>query len=833
MKSSTRENLVTAVVVLLFATVLFLQPTMVGALKGSYKRDTVHCNGKGMINSDNTCNCYSGYRGANCTLRYCPFGKSWATMPIADHTRNRVNVECSNMGTCNINTGKCACRENFEGRACERMSCATAVVGKTCSSHGRCITEREAGLEFNGDSLVRARLAYDEWDADAVQGCVCDQGYTGYDCSKKLCPFGIDPLSTETARTEVFTLVCQTTHGNFNIQINGHTTEALKDRYGPATLKYILEAIPGLGSVTVETLADASGNAPICGRDYLAYSRITLNSYVGPTSPRMYVSRGGVSNSRQNPWGGTSLGGDSLYMETTYTLTCPVCAGCVGAIYFTYGDSISTELLVADVRVSAASDIGAAIAALADLTAAEWEDLTVSVTAIGDDTQICQPGVSNSFTVSLQSNYGNIPDLTMVGAAIQGAAAVQLTWDSSAFAPAGTMKQCSGQGYCNAVSGRCECTRFYEDNKMQFEMVSSDGSGLPGNRGDCGYYQRTQLGTVSSACTKYTNATQHVYQSGRSLCGDHGVCLSRLSDACTCYKGWSGIRCDIATSCPSGPAWFDEPLSATIAHQAAQCSNMGHCDSSTGRCQCRDGYHGAACQYLDCPRSDTDGRACGGHGWCLNMHKWAEMAGFEYGDEKNRLAEPQTWDAFGFHACMCSAGHPSPYSLSGVSNTRYPTVGPQISLDGYDSETPKLPGWRGYACQDRNCPSGNRIVSPSTLSSADDVFTEHTIECVGDNIDTSTFVLSFYDHDTTIITGDMTADEIKAAIEWPATIGNVTVTFLNMGTTACDTGYVSGDGFVVRFDTELGTLPLLQEVSSSNVILNIFESVAGTLVSLT
>jgi hypothetical protein len=30
------------------------------------------------------------------------------------------------------------------------VECASAVIGTTCSGHGRCLTMREAGLEFNG-----------------------------------------------------------------------------------------------------------------------------------------------------------------------------------------------------------------------------------------------------------------------------------------------------------------------------------------------------------------------------------------------------------------------------------------------------------------------------------------------------------------------------------------------------------------------------------------------------------------------------------------------------------------------------------------------------------
>ena len=172
MKKATKELLATFAAVILFLLILFSQPWLVGGLKSKYKKDTRHCAGNGLVNDDLTCTCYSGFRGANCTLRYCPFGPSWAEVPVANNKRYRPNVECSNMGTCDMKTGLCACREGFEGRACERckstgkvtallhhnictsfclvVECATSVQGKTCSGHGRCLTMREAGKEFNG-----------------------------------------------------------------------------------------------------------------------------------------------------------------------------------------------------------------------------------------------------------------------------------------------------------------------------------------------------------------------------------------------------------------------------------------------------------------------------------------------------------------------------------------------------------------------------------------------------------------------------------------------------------------------------------------------------------
>ena len=76
-------------------------------------------------------------------------------------------------------------------------------------------------ISFICSSLVRARVDYNGWDADAIQGCVCDFGFTGYDCSLRTCPYGADPLSTETYRLEATTLVCQASSGYFNIQVLG------------------------------------------------------------------------------------------------------------------------------------------------------------------------------------------------------------------------------------------------------------------------------------------------------------------------------------------------------------------------------------------------------------------------------------------------------------------------------------------------------------------------------------------------------------------------------------------------------------------------------------
>jgi hypothetical protein len=113
------------VAILFFFLILFLQPTLVDAKDfkydmTNYKKDT-KCNGKGYIDSSTgLCVCQSPWRGGNCTLKYCPFGESWIDFPREDHIRYRPLAECSNMGNCDMQTGKCTCRDGFSGRGCER-----------------------------------------------------------------------------------------------------------------------------------------------------------------------------------------------------------------------------------------------------------------------------------------------------------------------------------------------------------------------------------------------------------------------------------------------------------------------------------------------------------------------------------------------------------------------------------------------------------------------------------------------------------------------------------------------------------------------------------------
>lgn len=157
-------------------------------------------------------------------------------------------------------------------------------------------------------------------------------------------------------------------------------------------------------------------------------------------------------------------------------------------------------------------------------------------------------------------------------------------------------------------------------------------------------------------------------------------------------------------------------------------------------------------------------------------------------------------------------------------------------VSGFSTNTPPLPGWGNWDCSKRNCPTGHNSVYGYTA--------KREIQRIVCNRDFSThhdadmyFVLKlpFNNEESLRIYDDATADEIKAAIEYAPSIGNVTVSFPNFKTdniaTACSHSVNQANGgFLVVFDTENGDLDLMTVTKNANSI-TITEYQAGYNVS--
>ena len=62
-----------------------------------------------------------------------------------------------------------------------------------CNNHGSCVTQEHLYDFYTPAATVGA---YTSYDGKTHSMCVCDIGYTGADCSMRMCPKGDDPLTT-------------------------------------------------------------------------------------------------------------------------------------------------------------------------------------------------------------------------------------------------------------------------------------------------------------------------------------------------------------------------------------------------------------------------------------------------------------------------------------------------------------------------------------------------------------------------------------------------------------------------------------------------------------
>ena len=137
------------------------------------------CSAKGICNVHNQCVCMVGYRGADCSERTCPMGKTWTGFPASTDNLHETVEECSRMGTCSRTTGVCTCFAGFTGSSCERMACPGSG---NCNGKGVCMNLKQAAVE-NDDLTTIYSTTYSLWDAERVYGCICDAQHFGYDCS--------------------------------------------------------------------------------------------------------------------------------------------------------------------------------------------------------------------------------------------------------------------------------------------------------------------------------------------------------------------------------------------------------------------------------------------------------------------------------------------------------------------------------------------------------------------------------------------------------------------------------------------------------------------------
>jgi len=165
-----------------------------------------YCSGHGECTENDICACFPGFSEADCSVRQCPSGLSWVvgteseleSLPTPNGPAGKhPYTTCSSRGTCDTATGECECFDGYTGKACRRAACPN-----DCSGHGLCVADgdirsvQDGAGYYGGDNEFILAPQKQYWNAKMAHQCSCDQGYTGYDCSTRICPVGLDPTTS-------------------------------------------------------------------------------------------------------------------------------------------------------------------------------------------------------------------------------------------------------------------------------------------------------------------------------------------------------------------------------------------------------------------------------------------------------------------------------------------------------------------------------------------------------------------------------------------------------------------------------------------------------------
>ncbi|KAJ8614227.1 hypothetical protein CTAYLR_001148 [Chrysophaeum taylorii] len=417
-------------------------------------------------NHDRRCECFIGFAGADCSLRTCPRGPAWADHPdniLADDEAHN-SAECSRRGLCDAATGECLCDDGFEGAACERKSCS-----KACSGNGKCLSmEYFATLKDPGEGTV---YAYENvWDAAAMYGCACDDGFEGHDCSSRKCPTGDDPGTDGV--TEIQAVVCTADGGTVVFGFGGEWTTAISNGATAATLEAALEALGTVNTPGEEDGISVTFSAPattMCDEDGETTTYIEFLQNFG-SLPLLQVRTRGLELASGSTAASVAVtryqtatkedvvcSNRGTCDTTTGTCDCSITSTCAEACFAT-SDGYGNE--------GARGDCGAAV---------------VNIDTCPGEVECSSHGVCDETTLSCECQGGYTGgDCSLMTCPLGKSWFSRPTADDVAHQD---LVECSNAGICDRDFGECECDANFEGSACQYLVCPGDGD--CGGRGEC------------------------------------------------------------------------------------------------------------------------------------------------------------------------------------------------------------------------------------------------------------------------------------------------------------------------------------------------------------
>jgi len=365
------------------------------------------------------------------------------------------------MGTCERSKGECTCAAGFEGHACERMACPGIPA---CSGHGKCLTISHLAelSENNGDvmdityGMVPNKPA--TWDFEKIQGCYCDEGYEGYDCSLRSCPVGDDPRTVwHTARTEKSRMML--VKGKYYpVAASKYKKRGYDKKQQGATLE-----AEEIQAITCTALADGKGQRPDatfrlsfrCGK----YNNVQSKDVINPSCTTDPIPWNAKEEDIKRALEKLKTIGGGEHQSNHFD------SGKV-EVHFTEKWSMETST-----QMAGAYRPNAGKPRRGHWTPAEIAAANVACTADG----------RNVIVVQFKSEYGDLPALKASHSTFPTSLTLKVDTDGKGvWSQRGNKekKECSGRGLCDYATGQCICAAGY---------MSSDGFNHVGSRRDCGH----------------------------------------------------------------------------------------------------------------------------------------------------------------------------------------------------------------------------------------------------------------------------------------------------------------------------------------------------------